>query len=149
MDAPDRPGYRPGGVTGKGFRPGQSGNPGGRPKGRGVTAALRRLLEQLHNGRPLEELLAERWLREALAGKPAYLQMLLERTEGKTPERHEVAVARGSWRHLEIGDDDKVEMALEFGMVDRLSPRLRELAARRAAERDGPPALPERNGEHG
>ncbi len=36
-----RPAKRLGGVTGKGFRPGQSGNPGGRPKGLKVFSVLR------------------------------------------------------------------------------------------------------------
>lgn len=87
---PERPDYKPGGVTGKGFMPGQSGNPGGRPKGRGVTAQLRRLLEELHNGKAIEELVAQRWLKDALSGKPVALAMLLERTEGKVPTPHEV-----------------------------------------------------------
>jgi Family of unknown function (DUF5681) len=72
------------------FKPGQSGNPGGRPKGSGVTGALRALLEQAHNGKAIQDLLAERWLKEALSGKPVHLQMLLERTEGKITEKHQV-----------------------------------------------------------
>jgi hypothetical protein len=72
------------------FKKGQSGNPGGRPKGSGVTGALRRLLEKAHDGRPIEELIAERWLKDALAGKPVPLQMLLERTEGKVTDKLDV-----------------------------------------------------------
>jgi len=38
------------------WKPGQSGNPGGRPKGESITALLRRVLEQEHHGRPLKEM---------------------------------------------------------------------------------------------
>ena len=38
---------RPGGITGKGFKPGQSGNPGGRPKG------LARTVRDVCGGSPL------------------------------------------------------------------------------------------------
>lgn len=41
-----------GGVTGKGFLPGQSGNPGGRPKG--LTALVR---EQTNDGQELVDLM--------------------------------------------------------------------------------------------
>jgi hypothetical protein len=47
-----------GGVTGKGFRPGQSGNPGGRPKG--LAKATRELVGE--DGMPLVEL----WLSIAM-----------------------------------------------------------------------------------
>ena len=72
------------------WKKGQSGNPGGRPKGGGVTAHLRSLLRRGHNGKALAELVAERLLKEALSGKPAALQMLLDRTEGKPAERVQV-----------------------------------------------------------
>jgi len=45
---------RPGGVTGKGFMPGQSGNPGGRPK---VVAEVRALARQ-HTAEVITTLLA-------------------------------------------------------------------------------------------
>ena len=77
-------------LTGYRWAKGQSGNPGGRPKGRGVTAALRDLLTQSHNGKRIADLVAERLLKEALSGKPAALQMLLDRTEGKAAERLQV-----------------------------------------------------------
>jgi hypothetical protein len=92
MSNPDRPGYRPGGVTGKGFLPGQSGNPGGRPKGRTLTGILRDLLDREHNGRAVVELLAERILKEALTGKFPFAKELWDRVEERVTERLQVEV---------------------------------------------------------
>jgi hypothetical protein len=86
----ERPDYMPGGVTGKGWKPGQSGNPGGRPKGRSVTALLRELLDQEHNQKKLAELLAERLLKEALTGKLGHIKEVLDRTEGKVADRVQI-----------------------------------------------------------
>lgn len=79
----DRP---PGGCTGKGFVPGKSGNPGGRPKGRSITAELNRLLDEGLPDWPgvdLRAKLAETAVREALAGKGPALKEVWERSDGK------------------------------------------------------------------
>src|SRR5690349_4665088 len=65
------------------WKPGQSGNPGGRPKGPGVTAALRALAQTQHNGKSVAEVLAERLMKEALSGKFPFAKEVLERLEGK------------------------------------------------------------------
>ncbi len=72
------------------FKKGRSGNPGGRPKGTSVTAELRRLLDEAHNGKAIATLLAERMVRDALAGKAGAAKELLDRAEGKVTERVEV-----------------------------------------------------------
>lgn len=69
------------------FKPGQSGNPGGRPKGTSLTAVLRRVLEREHQGRPIGELLVERLVKEALSGKLPHLKEVLDRVEGRVVER--------------------------------------------------------------
>src|SRR4051812_31183344 len=72
------------------WKKGESGNPGGRPKGRSVGAALRELADTEHNGRALVDLLAERMMREALAGKFPFAKEVLERLDGKVTETHRV-----------------------------------------------------------
>ena len=62
---------RPGGITGNGFKPGQSGNPGGRPKG------------------------LARTVREVCGGSPRLAQVLLEIAENpKAHDRDRVAACR-------------------------------------------------------
>jgi hypothetical protein len=121
------------------WKKGVSGNPGGRPKGSGVTGALRTLLEQIHNGKPLKEVLAERWLKDALSGKPAHLQMLLDRTEGKVRDEHDVNISgvRPRDEALRLTDEEKVVYAIELNRLDLLSPRLQEEARKRMAEEGG------------
>jgi hypothetical protein len=94
------------------FKPGQSGNPGGRPKGRSITASLRKLLEQEHNGKPLAELMAERMVKEALSGKFPFLKEVLERTDGKVKELHELKTKEDLVLYIEpprvIGEAERV-----------------------------------------
>jgi hypothetical protein len=72
------------------WKPGQSGNPGGRPKGQSITASLRALLEKEHNGKRIVELLAERIMKEALAGKFPFAKEVLDRADGKVTDKLEV-----------------------------------------------------------
>lgn len=47
---------KPGGVTGKGFRPGKSGNPAGRPRPRGLVVALKAAMAEVQeDGRTVEQ----------------------------------------------------------------------------------------------
>ena len=72
----------------KPFKPGQSGNPGGRPKGTSVSAILnRKLAEEADDGRTNAEKVATVILSLALEGDPRFVEMLLQRTEGKVVER--------------------------------------------------------------
>jgi hypothetical protein len=64
------------------WKKGQSGNPGGRPKNESMTARLRRVLAQEHNGREIADLIAERLVKEALSGKHPFIKELLDRVEG-------------------------------------------------------------------
>ena len=73
------------------WKKGQSGNPGGRPKGESITATLRRLLEQEHNGRTIQEILAEKVIKEAISGKYNFAKELLDRIDGRPAQRVELA----------------------------------------------------------
>jgi hypothetical protein len=73
------------------FRKGQSGNPGGRPKNESVTATIRRMLQGEHNGRPIQDILVERMIKEALSGKYPFLRELLDRAEGRPNQKVEVS----------------------------------------------------------
>ena len=72
------------------WQPGQSGNPGGRPKGQSITAELRALLAKEHNGKRIVELLAERFIKEALSGKFPFAKEVIDRADGKVTDKLEV-----------------------------------------------------------
>jgi hypothetical protein len=76
------------------FKPGQSGNPGGCPPGRSLTARLRDLLEKgeiggkpIKDGRQVADLLMEALLKGALKGDVRHIQEVYNRVEGKVPDR--------------------------------------------------------------
>jgi hypothetical protein len=72
------------------FKPGQSGNPGGRPK-QTVSSRLRELLEEPKlkrgkRGKTLRDQVAETIIRQALFADHRFTETLLDRTEGKVPQ---------------------------------------------------------------
>jgi len=76
------------------FKPG---NPG-RPKGRSVANRLLDLLSQseiggkpLPSGKQVADLVAEAILKGALKGDPRLIDVVLNRTEGKVPDKVEVS----------------------------------------------------------
>ena len=75
------------------WKPGQSGNPGGRPKGESLTAGLRRRLEAEHRGRTLAEAVIEALVRGAVQGKPQHIKEVLDRVEGKVTDKLDVNAA--------------------------------------------------------
>lgn len=82
-------GKQRGGVTRRGFQPGQSGNPSGRPKGQvSITAIIRRkVAEAGPNGRLVAEELVDAWIEQAKAGNYQFAKEILERVDGKVPDR--------------------------------------------------------------
>ena len=77
----------PGGITGKGWLPGKSGNPGGQRKGKRITTLIHEALEREHDGKRVVEALAEIIIREALKGDFRFAKEILERIDGKVPDR--------------------------------------------------------------
>lgn len=77
------------------FRPGQSGNPGGRPKSAGLVDRLRKALDQeltdrrtgKPTGRTVADVLVDVMVKQALAGDFRFVNLVLERLEGKVPDR--------------------------------------------------------------
>jgi len=69
------------------FKPGQSGNPGGRPKRGPLTDAYERALSQLipgdKEGRTIADLIAAALVKQAAKGNLAAVRELADRVEGK------------------------------------------------------------------
>jgi hypothetical protein len=75
------------------FKPGNCANPGGRPKGRSLTGRLRDLLDKKEiNGKPIEDgkqvadLVAEVIVQKAVAGDIRFVNLMMDRIEGKVPD---------------------------------------------------------------
>ena len=68
------------------WKPGQSGNPNGRPpKGKTITGAVIEILEKEsteYPGRSYKEIFAEALVRSAISGNPAAMRLLMNYTDG-------------------------------------------------------------------
>ena len=87
------------------FQPGQSGNPGGRPKGHGFTFYARALAEkeiETHPGMTHMEALVRVAFREALNGNFQFFNLIIERLEGKTPESIHVNSEVSEFRNVTV-----------------------------------------------
>tara|TARA_A100001515_G_scaffold124058_1_gene108152 strand:+ start:204 stop:533 length:330 start_codon:yes stop_codon:yes gene_type:complete len=69
------------------FQPGQSGNPGGRPKGMSIEAQLRKRLSEGEAGEKIVESLITVALRQALNGDFRFWNSIIERVDGKVADR--------------------------------------------------------------
>jgi hypothetical protein len=69
------------------FKKGESGNPGGRPKGRGLTSYLREFAEADNDAAKKD--IALKILDKAKAGDPKFVEMVWERLDGKVPDKVE------------------------------------------------------------
>ena len=79
-----------GGITGKGFKPGQSGNPNGRPKGvQSIPDILRKIGDEegTADGKSKLDVIMYKVFQFALEGKPWAVQFIADRTEGRALER--------------------------------------------------------------
>jgi hypothetical protein len=74
------------------FQPGQSGNPGGRPKGPALTDSLRSLLRRRGpDGRLQRDAIAARLVEKALAGDLDAIRYIFDRIDGPLTQRHDLA----------------------------------------------------------
>ena len=70
--------------VGRPFKPGQSGNPGGRPKSRALTDALEQTIDKHELGEKLWAL--------ALKGDMQAIKYIYDRIEGTPTQRHEFSI---------------------------------------------------------
>ncbi len=101
-------GKRPGGITGKGFLPGRSGNPKGRPRTAKFSDAARQLAEEIgQSGKTGAEQLAEHCFRRALKGSLRHAELFLNYTEGKPRQAVELSGPNaGAIRFQNMTDED-------------------------------------------
>lgn len=95
----------------KPWKPGESGNPSGRPKSKVLSDAYRRLLEEPFpndpQGRTHAELIALGQVREAIKGKTPAAAEIADRTEGKARQAVELSGPGGSAIPLSIPELDR------------------------------------------
>lgn len=105
-------------IAGFQFKPGVSGNPGGRPKSKRMTAAYIRYLEQEDpNGETGADLIAQAICDRAKSGDVRAASLIADRTEGKPPQA------------IKIEDERRTTS------VERVEEILRHVGARQAAGR--------------
>lgn len=83
MTEPAKPKYKPTPPVSGRWKPGQSGNPGGRPKSKPYKEALLKVMEKM--GASLEDIAAAHYAR-ALGGDIAAVRELADRLDGKVPQ---------------------------------------------------------------
>jgi hypothetical protein len=104
---------RAGGVTGKGFQPGVSGNPNGRPRTAKFSEAARRLAEEIgQDGKTGAEQLAEHCFRRALKGSTRHAEIFLNYSEGRPRQAIELSGPDGSAIGFENMTDGEIDERL-------------------------------------
>jgi hypothetical protein len=102
-----------GGITGRGFLPGRSGNPSSRPRTRGLVSALHAKVSEVGpDGRRIKQQLVDVLLREALRGKHrlAAVEVIFDRLEGRASQHIQIADVTKEMRQK---SDDELGFHLE------------------------------------
>ena len=102
-----------GGITGKGFVPGVSGNPEGRPKGAGIsiTTEVKRKLAEIPEGQRATylELLINRIMKQAIQdGDQQMITRIWNYVDGMPTQRNEIAGVDGEPLII-LRNDDKTK----------------------------------------
>jgi len=135
-----------GGVTGKGFLPGKTGNPNGRPRTRGLVNALRASVSDISpDGRSIEELLVAALIEEAFGGRNrmAALAYIFDRLEGRPSQQIEVAditrdAVRLSWPRRRIWAALAHQYRRASQLLVQTNPCSAVLSLRAIVAREGP-----------
>jgi hypothetical protein len=106
---------RAGGVTGKGFRPGVSGNPNGRPRTAKFSEAARQLLAEIDakSGETNAESLVRHCFKRAMHGSARHLELLLAYVEGKPKQGVELSGPDGGAMKFENMSDAELDTRLK------------------------------------
>jgi hypothetical protein len=91
-------GKRAGGVSGKGFQPGVSGNPNGRPRTAKFSEAAREILAEIdaQSGETNAECVVRHCFKKAMRGSARHLELLLAYAEGKAKQIIEASGPNGT-----------------------------------------------------
>ena len=120
-------GKRLGGITGKGFLPGQSGNTQGRPRTARFAEAARQLASEIgKNGLTGAEELAQYCFRRALKGSARHAELFLNYSEGKPKQGLELSGFNGE----PIGFSNLTREQIEARVNELLEKRKSDAAQR-------------------
>jgi len=132
-----------GGITGKGFQRGQSGNPTGRPKTKTILKALKSIGNEPHNENLTKlEHICRLVVEKALKGEISWVKLYFERLDGKpylnhninldmqhdkpikvfnieTDEEYQARVERDVLSKYEVIDDPKLKKPVAIKKVTR------------------------------
>lgn len=95
---------KPDNITAHQFKPGQSGNLNGRPKGKTVTERLQKIINE--NEGEIADALVKSALKQALKGDHRFFKEILDRVEGKVVDRIQHAGEDGGPIRVELVKGD-------------------------------------------
>jgi hypothetical protein len=118
-----------GGVTGKGFQPGVSGNPNGRPRTAKFSEAARQLLAEIdaRTGETNAECLVRHCFKKAMRGSVRHTDLMLAYAEGRPKQGLEVS-GRMDLRNL---GEDQIDARIKVLLEKYQQEQEKENAARR------------------
>jgi hypothetical protein len=102
-------GALPPGFVAKQFKPGQSGNPKGRPRGTGLTDKLRAVVEgETQDGKPIAEALMRAGVAAAMRGDFRFWKEILDRIDGPVVQKFKGELGADA---ADISDEDLANLA--------------------------------------